>query len=181
MSSRTSTSSPAPPADTGFRAWHLYALLSMVAATAAVIVSRQTHPVALLVLSGAVMAAGLVGLMIHHALTGFAGGAETSARHVGDRQREAMLRDKALILRSIKELEFDRATGKVNEADFRDMNARLRARAMSLMDALERGPAPVTIQPAAAPASPPAVPRCAACATINDQDATFCKRCGQRL
>jgi hypothetical protein len=182
MSSRTSTSSPAPPADTGFRAWHLYVLLSMVAATAAVIVSRQTHPVALLVLSGAVMAAGLVGLMIHQALTGFAGGVEASARHVGDRQREAMLRDKALILRSIKELEFDRATGKVNEADFREMNARLRARAMSLMDALERGAASATVRPAAVPApSPPAAPRCASCTTINDTDAKFCKRCGQRL
>jgi hypothetical protein len=180
MSSRTSTSSPAPPADTGFRAWHLYVLLSMVAATAAVIVSRQTHPVALLVLSGAVMAAGLVGLMIHHALTGFAGGVETSAGHVGDRQREAMLRDKALILRSIKELEFDRATGKVNEADFREMNARLRARAISLMEALERGtaPPPMKVRPAAAA---PAIPGCPACGTRNDADSKFCKHCGRRL
>jgi hypothetical protein len=178
MSSRTSTNSPAPPADSGFRAWHLYVLLSMVAATVAVIVSRQTHPVALLVLSGAVMAAGLVGLMIHQALTGFAGGAEASAGHVGDRQREAMLRDKALILRSIKELEFDRATGKVNDTDFREMNARLRAKALSLMEALERG------EPAATPRPPsvaPARPACASCDTINDTDAKFCKRCGQRL
>jgi hypothetical protein len=178
MSSRTSTNSPAPPADTGFRAWHLYVLLSMVAATAAVIVSRHTHPIALLVLSGAVMAAGLVGLMIHHALTGFAGGVEASAGHVGDRQREAMLRDKALILRSIKELEFDRATGKVSEPDFREMNARLRARAVSLMEALERGEPAVTTQPASVEAPSPA---CASCSTINDLDAKFCKRCGRRL
>jgi len=177
MSSRTSTSSPAPPADTGFRPWHLYVLLSMVAATAAVIVSRQTHPIALLVLSGAVMAAGLVGLMIHHALTGFAGGVEASARHVGDRQREAMLRDKALILRSIKELEFDRATGKVNDTDFREMNARLRARAVSLIEALERGEPALTTPP---PAVVPARVACASCGTINDTDAKFCKHCGRR-
>jgi hypothetical protein len=178
MSSRTSTNSPAPPADSGFRAWHLYVLLSMVAATAAVIVSRQTHPVALLVLSGAVMAAGLVGLMIHRALSGFAGGVEASAGHVGDRQREAMLRDKALILRSIKELEFDRATGKVNDPDFREMNGRLRAKAVSLMEALERGEPAVTTRP---PSAAPTRPACAFCGTINDTDATFCKRCGQRL
>ena len=180
MSSRTSTSSPAPPADTGFRAWHLYVLLSMVAATAAVIVSRQTHPVALLVLSGAVMAAGLVGLMIHHALTGFAGGVEASAGHVGDRQREAMLRDKALILRSIKELEFDRATGKVNEADFREMNARLRARAISSDgSAGTRDRAAADEGPPAAAA--PAIRGCPACGTRNDADSKFCKHCGRRL
>jgi hypothetical protein len=178
MSSRTSTSSPAPPADTGFRPWHLYVLLSMVAATAAVIVSRQTHPVALLVLSGAVMAAGLVGLAIHHALTGFAGGVSASAGRVGDRGREAMLRDKALILRSIKELEFDRATGKVSDTDFREMNARLRARAVSLMETLERGEAAVAARPAA---KPPSRPGCAACGTINDSDAKFCKHCGRQV
>ncbi|HEY6356683.1 MAG TPA: zinc ribbon domain-containing protein [Vicinamibacterales bacterium] len=184
MSSRTSTRSPAPApgtaADSGFRAWHLYALLSMVAATAAVIVSRQTHPVALLVLSGAVMASGLVGLTVHSALTGFAGGGEDSAGAVGDRQREALLRDKTLLLRSIKELEFDRATGKVSEADFREMNARLRARALSLMEALERGTAaaPMKVRPAAAA---PAVPACPGCGTRNDTDSRFCKHCGRRL
>jgi hypothetical protein len=178
MSSRTSTSSPAPPADSGFRAWHLYALLSMVAATAAVIVSRQTHPIALLVLSGAVMAAGLVGLTIHHALTGFAGGVPASAGQVGDRQREAMVRDKALILRSIKELEFDRATGKVSEPDFREMNARLRTRAVSLMEALERVEPAVTTRPASVA---PLRPACRSCGTINDTDAKFCKHCGRQF
>lgn len=185
MSSRTSTSSPVPaqaPADAGFRPWHLYVLLSMVAATAAVIVSRQTHPVALLVLSGAVMASGLVGLTIHRALTGFAGGVQDSAGAVGDRQREALLRDKSLLLRSIKELEFDRATGKVSDADFREMNGRLRARALSLMEALERGSGPeqvTKVRPAAAAAAP-APPACASCGTLNDPDAKFCKHCGQR-
>jgi hypothetical protein len=153
----------------------------MVAATAAVIVSRQTHPVALLVLSGAVMASGLVGLAIHRALTGFAGGVEDSAGAVGDRQREALLRDKALILRSIKELEFDRATGKVSDPDFREMNGRLRARALSLMEALERGSAPTPVTKVRPTPVAPAVAGCASCGTLNDPDATFCKHCGRRL
>lgn len=154
----------------------------MVAATAAVIVSRQTHPVALLVLSGAVMASGLVGLAIHRALAGFAGDARDSAATVvGDRQREALLRDKALILRSIKELEFDRATEKVSDADFREMNARLRARALSLMEALERGRAPTPVKKVRPAPAAAAVPGCASCGTLNDPDATFCKRCGRRL
>jgi hypothetical protein len=177
MSSRTSTSAPAPVADTGFRPWHLYALLSMVAATAAVILSRQTHPAALLVLSAAVMAAGLVGLMVHRALSAFTGTTAEVPSALGDRTREAMLRDKALVLRSIKELEFDRATGKVGDADFKDMNARLRAKAVSLMEALERAPEPKgTPGPRARVAL-----ACPTCRTVNDDDAKFCKQCGGRL
>ena len=149
----------------------------MVAATAAVILSRQTHPAALLVLSAAVMAAGLVGLMVHRALSAFAGATPEMGASLGDRTREAMVRDKALVLRSIKELEFDRATGKVGDADFKDMNARLRAKAVSLMEALERAP---TAPAAAAPRVQPAR-ACPTCRTVNDTDARFCKQCGGRL
>lgn len=176
MSSRTSTRAPAPVADTGFRPWHLYVLLSMVAATAAVIVSKHTHPAALLVLSAAVMGAGVVGFTVHRALSGFAGGLAHEDTPLRDREREAMLGDKAIVLRSIKELEFDRATGKVSEADFHDMNARLRARALTLMEALDR-------EETAAPAAQSSLQShaCPACGTINDDDATFCKRCGRKV
>jgi hypothetical protein len=181
MNSKTSTEMPAAAVDMGLRPWHLYVLLSMIAATAAVIVSRHTHPVALLVLSAAVMAAGLAGLAIHRALAGFAGAEVDAPTAVGDRERDAMLRDKALVLRSIKELEFDRATGKVGDADFKDMNQRLRTHAMALMEALERQD-----QPTPAPVARPMVPAaasaiCPSCRTTNDDDATFCKRCGHRL
>ncbi len=37
-----------------------------------------------------------------------------------------MEREKALVLRSIKELEFDRAMGKVSPRDFDEMSTRLR-------------------------------------------------------
>jgi hypothetical protein len=178
MSSRTSTSAPAPVADTGFRPWHLYVLLSMMAATAAVVVSKQTHPAALLVLSGAVMAAGVVGFTLHRALTGFAGGLAHKEAPLRDRQRDALLSEKTHILRSIKELEFDRATGKLGDADFHEMNARLRARALSLMDALERSsdpPTPVKAEPVVDEHA------CPSCRTVNDDDAKFCKQCGHKL
>ena len=42
-----------------------------------------------------------------------------------------------LVLRSIKELEFDRAMGKVSDQDFQEMAARLRARAIALMKQLD--------------------------------------------
>ena len=56
---------------------------------------------------------------------------------IGGRRRAALERDKLLTLRSIKELEFDRAMGKVSEADFVEMRDRLRARALRLMRQLE--------------------------------------------
>jgi hypothetical protein len=179
MSSKTSTDTPPAVVDTGFRPWHLYVLLSMIAATVAVIVSRQTHPVALLVLSAAVMAAGLAGLAIHRALSGFAGSYAESVAHVGDREREAMVRDKALVLRSIKELEFDHATGKVGDADFKDMNQRLRTHAMALIEGLERKVE--TPPPPAKPVRAARASACPSCHTANDTDAKFCKHCGHRL
>lgn len=180
MSSRTSTrrASVPAPVDTGFRPWHLYVLLSMIAATAAVMMARQTHPVALLVLSGAVIAAGLVGLAVHRALSGFAGREVRAAEVVDDRTRDGLLADKALILRSIKELEFDHAMKKISDADFQDMNGRLRLRALTIMEALERG---TTSTPAIVEAAAADDDRCASCGTPNDEDAKFCKHCGHKL
>ena len=148
-------------------------LLAMLGATLAVWRSPETHPAALLLLSAAVIAAGLVGLALYYALAGFAGG-RRDERVVSGREREELLREKALVLRSIKELEFDRGMGKVNEADFTEISTRLRARALELMQAVEQSPAP----PAVVDDSRPV---CAACHTENDVDAKFCKQCGARL
>ena len=49
--------------------------------------------------------------------------------------RAALEREKALVLRSIKELEFDRAMGKVSPKDFDEMAGRLRARAIDADEA----------------------------------------------
>ena len=58
----------------------------------------------------------------------------------GPRTRAALEREKALALRSLKELEFDRAMGKVSEADFAEVAERLRARAMRVMQQLDGEP-----------------------------------------
>ena len=175
--SATSTDRPGPEADSGFRPWHFYILLSMAGATAAVMLARQTHPAALLLLSGAVVAAGLVGLALHYALSGFLGVASERREPLAATEREALEREKLLTLRAIKELEFDRAMRKVSEPDFQDMATRLRARAMSIIEELERQPAPASV-PAAKQAPAGA---CAACGTKNDRDARFCKQCGAGL
>jgi len=157
----------------------------MIGATVVVIVSRENHPAALLLLSAAVVAAGFVGLALSRAVAGFfQAGAEPAP--VTGRSREDLERQKALVLRSIKELEFDRAMGKVSEADFTAIMSRLRARALSAMQDLERVPAAVPVPVRkndtgkAFPVSIPGIV-CGTCNTPNDGDARFCKSCGSRL
>ena len=58
---------------------------------------------------------------------------------VGQRTRAALEREKLLALRAIKELEFDRAMGKLSESDWQEMSGRLRARAARLMRQLDAG------------------------------------------
>jgi hypothetical protein len=181
--SATSTDGPAPQAESGFRPWHFYILLSMAGATGAVMLARDTHPVALLLLSGAVVAAGLVGLALHYALGGFLGVAVRDREPLTESDREALAREKLLTLRSIKELEFDREMGKVSDVDFQDMTGRLRARAMWIIEELERQP-PTPPKEKARPKPAPArvaAGTCQACGTANDRDARFCKSCGTKL
>jgi len=90
-----------------------------------------------------------------------------------------LTREKALVLRSIKELEFDHATGKVSDADFKDMDNRLRTRALALMQDLERAArAPIADT---RDLQADAHRTCASCHAQNDEDARFCKNCGAKL
>src|SRR3990172_8994572 len=132
MSSATSTSRRAPaPSSAGFHAWHFFLLLAMAGATVAVMVARDTHPAALILLSAAVVCAGFVAIGLNRAVSGFFSRSAKVTPLAGS-AREALVREKALVLRSIKELEFDRAMGKVGEEDFTAISSRLRARAIAL-------------------------------------------------
>ena len=110
----------------------------------------------------------------------------------------ALARSHALTLRAIKELEFDRAMGKVSPKDFDEMVGRLRARAISLMKELDEGEAGyrmlierelaarLTHRTGVVPTSRAVAPvvvsnDCANCGTSNDADAAFCKRCGTKI
>jgi hypothetical protein len=113
-------------------------------------------------------------------------------------------REKMLALRAIKDLEFDRAMGKVSAQDFEDMASRLRSRAMNIIRQLDDGrttyraaierelqarlePQPPTTQTTQPPTIPTTQPQTTqttqtcSCGTANDIDAAFCKRCGTRL
>jgi ribosomal protein L40E len=176
MSSETSTDGQAP-----FTAGHFYVLLSMIGATVAVVVARNTHPAALLLISAAVLASGYTAYALHRALAGLWSGAG-SEEPIGLRYREVLLQEKVLVLRAIKDLEFDRGMKKVSETDYTDMLERLRARALLLMQQLERTP---ELVPSATPSADkqrrPVSNACVRCGTRNEPDAKFCKQCGDRL
>jgi hypothetical protein len=176
MNSASSTSRPGAGRDAGLQSWHFFLLLAMGGATWAVIEARHTHPAALILISAAILAAGAVAITTHSALAGFFG-MKAQAPVLSGGLRQALEQEKALVLRSIKELEFDRAMRKVGDADFAEMDAALRLRALDLMEQLDRtGVAAEVDVPVASD-----TPVCPTCRAMNDPDAKFCKHCGARL
>lgn len=200
-----------PATVSSFRPWHLFVLAALVAATIAILVARPSDPVVAVLLTLAIGAGGLVGLMTYRTIKPLTQrDFSESAAMSGSRTRAAVEREKTLVLRSLKELEFDRAMGKVSPHDFDEMGGRLRARAISLMKQLDveavdflsvieqelRGrleaagedpdaAAGVAVPPAssstAATSSAPTDQVCGDCETPNDVDARFCKGCGKPL
>jgi hypothetical protein len=130
---------------------------------------------------------------------------------------------KQAVLRALKDLEFERAVGKISEEDYQDLRERYREKARAVLQNLDRELEPVRaeaeklaaeylksrgIEPGVEPAADPpqdkaaaddapaaaAAPaektpspaeaasrNCRACSVVNDADAAFCKKCGQRL
>ena len=177
--------------DTRARAWQFFIVLGLIGATAAVWREpRFTRPEHLVLLSMGIVAAAIAAAAMHRTLLPLV----SPEQILGDsrrsaRQRQALEREKRLVLRSIKELEFDRAMGKVEEPDFDDMVGRLRQRAVGLMQRIEVGEAGLRERIAGDLASlkqPKAsrkvsAQQCAECKTLNDADARFCKTCGAAL
>jgi hypothetical protein len=128
----------------------------------------------------------------------------TAEQRAPHRIRE-LEREKQAVLKAIKEIELDHQMRKIGDADYREMVERYRARALRVMGELADGDdyralierelkdrlaairagAAAPVKTAAVPSSAPAAAGtsgvCAACATANDSDARFCKRCGAAL
>jgi hypothetical protein len=202
MSSETSTESQfsgdfPPQRSDSLQPWQLFTLAGLIGATITVFLSRGQSPAAVILLSLTVFAAAAVGIAALRMVMPLTSKARPDSTQVlGGRTRAVLERDKALVLRSIKELEFDRAMGKVSEKDFTEMSGRLRARATRLMRQLDAGagyreqiereieqrlgkaPEPVS---AGSTKQDPAHAVCAQCQTKNDVDARFCKGCGKAM
>src|SRR5204862_2381157 len=84
-------------------------------------------------------ATALVGLAVLRSVRPLVSEQVDRTTMVGQRTRAALEREKLLALRAIKELEFDRAMGKLSESDWQEMSGRLRARAAGLMRQLDAG------------------------------------------
>ena len=134
MSSATSTDDP------GLRPWQFFLLAGMLAATGVVLVAVGQSPASIVVLSLTVVAASFVALAAYRSLAPLVvpESGEAPQLIVGH-TRAALEREKALVLRAIKDLEFDFAMKKVAKHDFDEMSARLRARALGLMRQLDTG------------------------------------------
>jgi hypothetical protein len=189
-------SRPKAAADDGFRPWHFFVLSSILLATVAVMLSRQSSPAGLILISLTIAAAGLAAAAFHRMLLPLTQPFVLRAGEaVSERARAALEREKMLVLRTIKELEFDRAMGKLAQKDFEEMTGRLRVRALSLMRQLdlETGVYGSVIEQELASRlaraggttgeTTPSLASTAVCVcgTANDADAIFCKKCGTRI
>jgi hypothetical protein len=174
--------------------WQFFLLGGMLAATATVIVATGQSPANIIILSMTVVSVSFVGLGTYRILAPLVSKETETGITIGGRTRIAMEREKALVLRSLKELEFDFAMGKMAKADFDEMSARLRARALGLMRQLDAGGGyrdqiakeiAARLERDGAGVHPEAFVEapglCAACDTQNDRDAKFCKNCGAQL
>jgi len=118
--------------------------------------------------------------------------------------RSELLARKEQLLADLHDLELEHDGGKIDDADFETMQGKIRGRAKGVLRSLDEDAAPyraeaealvekrlagavskkkddkafATEKPAKAE---PASRACASCATKNDVDAEFCKKCGKPL
>jgi hypothetical protein len=193
MSSATSTEKikTAQPAG-GLEPWQFFVLAALGCATAVTFIARGQGPTAIILLGVLMATAALVGYTTLRAVRPLVSTDEERPASIGQRTRAALEREKLLTLRSIKELEFDRAMGRLSEEDFREMSGRLRARAAGLIRQLDAGASyrdqiekdlQKRLGAAADDRGQKAAAErlCAACSTANDHNAKFCKECGAKL
>lgn len=203
MSSETSTEHgrqepvPTSPAvQPGMQPWQFFVLAGLGCATAVTFLARGQGLTVVLLLSVLMATTVLVGMAALRAIRPLVSDYDDRTAVIGARTRAALEQEKTTTLRTIKELEFDRAMGKMSEEDFREMSGRLRARAARLIKQLDAGSGyrPQIEKDLArrlgetaegkhgdVKVRAHATRNCPKCSTSNDTDARFCKSCGERL
>jgi hypothetical protein len=146
----------------------------------------------MLVLTGGWIALVTTGWMLAKAVTSFdlrvGDTAHTAAGGMSEGRRVELEREKKLLVKAIKEIEFDQGMGKVEDEEARGTIARYRARAVEILRLLDQDKpaaddaeieslieAEVARRLARAPRA------CGKCQLPNDADAIFCKKCGTKL
>jgi hypothetical protein len=164
-------------------------LAALGCATAVTFLARGAGVTPVILLSVMMATAALVGMAVLRTVLPLVSAEEDRTAFVGSRTRTALEREKTLALRAIKELEFDRAMGKLSDADWQEMSTRLRTRVAGIMRQLDAGAGyrdkieqdlAKRLGPLPEPKTGPG-PFCTQCGTRNETDARFCKSCGARL
>ena len=195
MNSATSTedlSAQAPAAkraDQSLQPWQFFVLAGLSCATLVTFLVRGQGMTVVILLTVLMGAAALVGLAALRTVRPLVTSHDDRTSLIGNRTRAALEREKMLTLRTIKELEFDRAMNKIAEEDYRELTEKLRARAIRLIRELDsaggyRTKVEQELAKRLGAAPQPqgdAARACATCATSNDADAKFCKQCGSQL
>jgi hypothetical protein len=98
---------------------------------------------------------------------------------------------RGVALLALKEIEFDRETGKLSDEDYKFLKDKYTAEAIEALRAEERTAAPDDVEAliahrvralrSAAASPPPGAPVCPACGPRPEPDALFCSTCGGRL
>ena len=163
-------------------------------------------PLVMFTLGGMTLA--FTGAALMRVIDPLAGNSPAAAAVRGGRRPRELEREKQLVLKAIKEIELDYQMRKIAERDYREMVERYRTRALRLMSEIEAGddfrmliereltmrlkldaakptaaqaPTAAEPEPAAPPTAAVTTSTCATCATVNDDDARFCKTCGAKL
>jgi len=194
MSSGTSTEVRLKPDATqdSLEPWQFFVLAALVCATAGTVALRGQSVTSVILLSVLMGTVCLVGIAALRAVRPLVSPEDDRTAMVGQRTRAALEREKLMTLRAIKELEFDKAMGKLSEADWQEMSGRLRARAAGLIrqldagagyrDQIERDLAKRLASTVGTKEVAATVGHfCTQCGTKNEGDARFCKNCGHKL
>jgi hypothetical protein len=210
-SQQTAAGDVRPRADQGIQPWQFFVLAALGLATAVTFMVRGQGVIPIVMLSILMGATALAGFAALRLVRPLVADDVDHTPMIGERTRAALEREKMLALRAIKELDFDRAMGKLSDSDWKEMSGRLRARAARLIRQLDAGshyreqierdvakrltrgdarPTPSRADDTHLRHSPPenresamasAERVCTACTTTNDADARFCKNCGNKL
>ena len=151
------------------------------------------------------MAILATGYFLARAVSSFDLATGGSSEEIQGGRRGELEREKKLLLKAIKEVEFDRDMNKIDDADAKVAITRYRVRALEIIALLDDRDRPIAQRideelkkrlartpekapekapepaPEAAPAAARAAPKCDGCGLENDADATFCKRCGKKV
>jgi zinc ribbon protein len=90
------------------------------------------------------------------------------------------LSPQTVALRALKEIEFDRATGKLSDPDYDQLKAKYTAEALAAMRG-EQGARSSTVASPTAPSSVLRAPSCPTHGPRPEAGALFCSECGRRL